>query len=691
MSTLYFIVQQTMLFAVPLLVVSLGGLFSEKSGISNIALEGIMIIGAFAGVVTVNALSGSTAPQLLLLIAIAAAGIAGGLYSTLHAWASVRLKADQTISGTALNLFAPAFCVFTARAVYGVRQVAFGDVFHIDKVPLLGDIPVLGELLFTNCYLSTYIGIVLLAAARFVLKRMRFGMRLSACGENPSAAASVGISVAKMRWIGVTLSGVFGGIGGVIFVIPTSTTFSATVAGYGFLALAVLILGQWEPVKILTASFFFGLLKAISSSYSGIPFLAKLPVASEFYKMIPYVLTLVVLALSSGASRAPKALGVVYEDGGRTGSVGRRTVIGAITAAVLAAAMVVTAVSPAAEKKKNAVSAGYGAEIALVIESNGSVDDKGYTQSIWDGIVQYTDEANLTRKYYQSKDDSLESFKKCIEIAAKGNAEVIVAGSNTFEAAVGTEQERFPDRVFILFDGEPRDPDTGEVRYASNTIAVSFAEEQAGFLAGYAIVRDGFRKLGFVGGMSVPAVIKYGYGFIAGCDCAAQELGLAPGEVELKYHYAGTFVPNPETQAMASAWYHSGVEAIFACAGGAGDSVVKAAENAGKYVIQVDQDKSQESETVITSAVKDMSYALKVIFDAYQKGELQTGRSMCLSAEQSCVGLPMETSRFRSFSEADYEKIYARLASGEIAIPAQADAASPQEIGSERIALTVVK
>lgn len=677
MSTVYFIIQQTMFFAVPLLVVSLGGLFSEKCGITNIALEGIMIFGAFAGVITINLLGGIIPGQILLLLAVFVAATVGGLYSLLHAWASIRLKADQTISGTALNLFAPAFCIFTARALFGARQVQFTDTFHITKVPLLGDIPVIGKMFFQNCYISTYIGILILIATAFIFAKTRFGMRLSACGEHPEAAASVGIPVAKMRYAGVLLSGVLGGIGGIIFVVPVSTNFDATVAGYGFLALAVLILGKWKPSKILFAAFFFGLLKALSSAYSGISFLSKLPIPSEIYKMVPYLITLSVLAASSGQSRAPKALGTVYDDGNKPTGKKKKAIIAVILAVAVAICSVSAVMFPIAEKKKNAVSNGYGAKIALLVESGTTVDDKSYMQSIWEGIIHYADESGQTRKYYQTKDNSEESLRKCAELAIKGNAECII-GASMYENTFGTLQSLYPDIMFLLFDGEPKDLKTGKVSYSPNSIAVRFAEEQAGFLAGYAAVMDGFRNLGFVGGVALPAVIRYGYGFVAGCDYAAQKLNLKQGDVNIKYNYAGTFVPNPESQAMASAWYHGGVEVIFACAGGLGNSIIKSAENANKYVIEVDQDKSEASETIITSATKDLDYALKILLTAWKDGNLTLGKNMCLSTKENCVGLPMKTSRFRTFSDEDYQKIYSEIASDKVKVAPVSTSDAPE-------------
>lgn len=317
MDTLYFLLQQTMFFTIPLLVVALGGLFSERSGIINIALEGIMTIGAFAGILFINLFQDSMSGQPLLLLAVMVSGLAGGLFSLLHAYASINMKADQTISGTALNMLAPAFVIFTARMIFGVQQINFTNTFRIASVPVLGDIPVVGNLLFQNTYITTYIGLLIFALSTIVLYKTKFGLRLRACGEHPQAADSVGVNVYRMRYAGVVISGVFAGIGGLVFVVPTSTNFNASVAGYGFLALAVLIFGQWNPTRVLFAALFFGIMKAMSATYSGIPLLSNLDIPSTVYKMIPYIATLVVLAFTSKKSMAPRAEGIPYDKGAR--------------------------------------------------------------------------------------------------------------------------------------------------------------------------------------------------------------------------------------------------------------------------------------------------------------------------------------------------------------------------------------
>lgn len=317
MNIVFSVFQQTMFFTIPLLIVALGGMFSERSGIINIALEGIMIMGAFVSILFINRTQGVLSGQTQLILAVVIAAIAGMLFSLFHAFASINMKADQTISGTALNLFAPAFAIFVARILQGVQQIQFTNTFRIESVPVLGNIPIIGDLFFKNTYITTYIGLLILILSTIVLYRTKFGLRLRACGEHPQAADSVGINVYKMQYAGVLISGAFAGIGGLVFVIPTSTNFNATVAGYGFLALAVLIFGQWHPVRILFASFFFGLMKTIAASYSGIPILASLGVPSYIYKMVPYVTTLVVLVFTSKNSQAPRAEGIPYDKGAR--------------------------------------------------------------------------------------------------------------------------------------------------------------------------------------------------------------------------------------------------------------------------------------------------------------------------------------------------------------------------------------
>jgi simple sugar transport system permease protein len=319
LSIVYFVAQQMWFFSIPLLIVALGGMFSERSGVVNIALEGIMVVGAFCSIFLINQLQDRMSGQGLLALAILTAAGSGAVFSLLHAYAAVSLRSDQTISGTALNMVAPAAAIYVARMIQPnhVQQVVFKNTFRIYSVPVLGDIPVLGPLLFQNAYITTYLGLAILAVGAFVLYKTRFGLRLRACGEHPHAADSVGVNVYRIRYAGVVISGALAGLGGLVFVVPTSTDFNATVSGYGFLAVAVLIFGQWKPLRIFGAALFFGLMKTVASAYSGLPGLKNLPIPSDIYKMIPYIATLVVLAFTSKRSQAPRASGVPYDRGGR--------------------------------------------------------------------------------------------------------------------------------------------------------------------------------------------------------------------------------------------------------------------------------------------------------------------------------------------------------------------------------------
>ncbi len=319
MDILFLIAQQTMFFSIPLLIVALGGVFTERGGVTNIALDGIMIIGAFTSILFINKVQDKMSGQSLLILAILIAMITGAIFSLLLAYSAINMKADQIIGGTALNMFAPAFAIYAARMIQtnGVQQITFNNTFRISSVPILSDIPIIGDLFFKNCYITTYIGVSILIISVIVLYKTRFGLRLRACGEHPQAADSVGINVYKMRYAGVIISGALAGLGGLVFVIPTSTNFNATVSGYGFLALAVMIFGQWKPLRVMFAAFFFGFMKTVASAYSVIPFLSSFHIPSDVYKMIPFIATLIVLAFTSKTSQAPKAVGEPYDKGTR--------------------------------------------------------------------------------------------------------------------------------------------------------------------------------------------------------------------------------------------------------------------------------------------------------------------------------------------------------------------------------------
>ena len=321
MDILIYLIQNTLPVMIPLLLVALGGMFSERSGVINIALEGIMLIGAFIGTLCVFFVQGSGMdPQVILLIGMLAAAVAGIVYSLLLGVAAIHLKADQTISGTALNMFAPAIMLLVCKMAFMSDGVTTSVAFYIQKIPVLGDIPFIGELFFQKTYLTVIIGILILVVATIFFYKTKLGLRLRACGEHPQAADSVGINVYKMRYAGVMLSGFLGGIGGFFYAVSVmdgNSNGHTGVAGFGFLALAVMIFGQWKPVTIFFAALFFAFLRTVAYSVPLIPFLAGLGIDNAIYKMLPYVVTMIILAFTSKKSRAPKAEGIPYDKGQR--------------------------------------------------------------------------------------------------------------------------------------------------------------------------------------------------------------------------------------------------------------------------------------------------------------------------------------------------------------------------------------
>ncbi|MEA5050078.1 MAG: ABC transporter permease [Oscillospiraceae bacterium] len=318
MSLFYFICRYFMYFFIPLLVAATGGLFSERSGVINMALDSIMVFSAMWGVFFLKALEGKMNPQLALILALLLSAATGVLFALLLAYAAITLRANQTIAAMALNTFAPAFCIFYARLVNsGNENIAFSNLYRFDKVPVLGDIPVIGPMFFQNAYITTYIGIALFIVSAIVINKTRFGLRLCACGENPQAADSLGINVYKQRYKALILSGALAGMSGLMYIVPISAAYSCTVAGYGYLAMSVLIFGQWRPRSLIIAAAFFSLCKTLAAAYTSIPFLASLPLPDAFYKSVPYIVTLIALAFTSKHSHSPKANGQPYDQGKR--------------------------------------------------------------------------------------------------------------------------------------------------------------------------------------------------------------------------------------------------------------------------------------------------------------------------------------------------------------------------------------
>ena len=317
MDTFYYLIQNMLPVAIPLLLVALGGMFSERSGIINIALEGIMLFGAFFGCLSVYLMQTTQMnPQVILLLGMLVAAIAGILFSLLLSFACVNMRADQTIAGTALNMLVPAVVLLFSKMKFSSDGITTDVNFYIKKVPGLSEIPILGKLFFQKTYITVYIGFIILIIVAIVFYKTKFGLRLRACGEHPQAADSVGINVYFMRYCGVGLSGVLGGIGGFFYsvgVMDGNINGHTGVAGFGFLALAVMIFGQWKPLKIMFAALFFAFLRTLAYSVALIPFLSSLNINQTYYKMLPYVATMVALVFTSRKSRAPKAEGIPYD------------------------------------------------------------------------------------------------------------------------------------------------------------------------------------------------------------------------------------------------------------------------------------------------------------------------------------------------------------------------------------------
>jgi simple sugar transport system permease protein len=316
-DTFYYLIQNMLPVAIPLLLVALGGMFSERSGVINIGLEGIMLFGAFFGCLTVLSIQNTGLhAQIILLIAMVVSALAGWVYSLLLSFAAVNMRADQTITGTAMNMLVPAAILLFSKMNFNSDGITTSIAFYIREVPGLSKIPVIGDLFFKKTYLTVYIGFLLLIISAIIFYKTKFGLRLRACGEHPQAADSVGINVYHMRHMGVGISGILGGIGGYFYsvgVMDGNINGHTGVAGFGFLALAVMIFGQWKPWNIMFASLFFAFLRTLAYSTSLIPVLNTLKINNTYFKMLPYVATMIVLVFTSKKSRAPKAEGIPYD------------------------------------------------------------------------------------------------------------------------------------------------------------------------------------------------------------------------------------------------------------------------------------------------------------------------------------------------------------------------------------------
>lgn len=321
MTNLILILQKMMIYATPLLIVALAGCFSERSGIINLALEGEMIFGAFIGALCVNAwqVAGTFVDnqQLMFVLALLISGVAGALFSLLLSFAAIKLKVDQTIAGTALNMLAPAIFLTVCLVFFNQEKLVMNPMPNY-VILHKGDMNPLYEIFCNKAYISTYIIFGLFVVLSIWLYKSKIGTHLRACGEHPQAADSVGINVYKMRFLGTTISGFLAGIGGYAYIATVSAgTAEASVGGMGFLALAIMIFGNWNPVGIFFGSLLFGFLKCIGPLAGQISFLNSLGLDIYFYNIIPFVIVIIVLIISRNKSGCPKAEGIPYDKGQR--------------------------------------------------------------------------------------------------------------------------------------------------------------------------------------------------------------------------------------------------------------------------------------------------------------------------------------------------------------------------------------
>jgi len=321
--------------------------------------------------------------------------------------------------------------------------------------------------------------------------------------------------------------------------------------------------------------------------------------------------------------------------------------------------------------------ASKGFEIALITDK-GNIDDKNFNQGSWEGVVEFAEANKTTHKYYKPEEASDAGYLASIDLAVTGGAKVIVTPGFLFEVPIYEAQTKYPDVKFILLDGKPHTADYAKFETKKNVASILYSEEQPGYLVGYAAVADGMTKLGFMGGMAVPAVQAYGYGYLQGAEAAATKLGLADGAISVTYHYTGDFAETDTNKATAKTIYQEGADVIFACGGSVGKSVMSAAAESGKKVIGVDVDQRYDSETVITSAMKGLGTSvIQVLESIYKNNSWSTyaGNTTYFSAANDGIGLPTKIigqadgnafDRFKTFKKADYEAIYKTLVDGSV-------------------------
>lgn len=356
-----------------------------------------------------------------------------------------------------------------------------------------------------------------------------------------------------------------------------------------------------------------------------------------------------------------------------------------------AATSTVAAPTSAPQAQPTKVSApANGGEVALLISAAGTLDDRAFNQGVWNGVKKFAAETGKTYAYYQPVEDTAEAQITLADTAVKAGAKFIIINSDQFKAAASTMEKSHPDVSFIMYDSVPVDENGNQV-ITPNLLAIQFAEQQSTFLAGYAAVKDGFTKLGFMGGMPVPAVVRFGYGFVWGIDTACQEMGLTG--VEIKYNYSGDFKPTPENQARAASWFQSGTQIIHVAAGPMGASVFAAAEQNNGVVIGVDSDQSGESKTIITSAIKDLERVTYNTLNDWKNGKFVGGKVATYTAKEG--GVALVSMKFKNFTQAQYDELYKKVADDvngiSSSIPTDKSYDSPDKIPLKCAKLTYIQ
>lgn len=354
------------------------------------------------------------------------------------------------------------------------------------------------------------------------------------------------------------------------------------------------------------------------------------------------------------------------------GGTAKTTTVATTAAAQETTAAAATTAATTAAETTQAASGTF--ELALITDV-GNIDDKSFNEGAWNGVKNYAEKNSIAYAYYRPSEDSTAARVETIGTAIDKGAKIVVCPGYLFEEAIYEVQDKYPTVQFLLLDGEPHTADYATYKTASNVHCILYQEEQAGYLAGYAAVMDGYTKLGFLGGMAVPAVVRYGYGYVQGAEAAATELKLAAGSIEIKYWYCGGFAPTDDIKTKMSGWYTEGTQVVFACGGGIYLSAVAAAEAAKAKVIGVDVDQSAQSDLIITSAMKELTKSVDLSLTAIyaNKGTWPAdyaGKTAVLGAAQECVGLPTATTswRFTKFTLDQYKAIFAKLVDGSVVV-----------------------